>query len=68
MDALMAIIRCLHLNSWSTVDQVAKRTRLIPEFVKKMIHSEVAYEKKTEGKNVLYRLKDRSEEIERVSS
>ena len=66
-SALMAIIRCLHYHPWSSVEEVAQRTRLIPDFVKRMIHSDVAYEKKTEGKGadkvVLYRLKDRSAEM-----
>lgn len=66
-SALMAIIRCLHYHPWSSVDEVAQRTRLIPDFVKRMIHSDVAYEKKTEGKGgnkvILYRLKDRSDEM-----
>jgi hypothetical protein len=64
----MGIIRCLHYHPWSSIDEIAKRTRLIPEFVKKTIHADVAYEKKSEGKGankvVLYRLKDRSDEIE----
>lgn len=66
-SALMAIIRCLHHHPWSSVDEVAQKTRLTPDFVKKTIHSDVAYEKKAEGKGAgkvtLYRLKDRSKEI-----
>lgn len=67
MNALMAIIRCLHYRPWQSVEQIGKRTRLIPEFVKKVIHAEIAYEKRTEGKGenkvTLYRLKDRSDEL-----
>lgn len=63
MNALMSIIRCLHYHPWSSIEDVAKRTKLIPDFVKKQIHADVAYEKKTENKVTLYRLKDRSNEL-----
>lgn len=66
MNALLAIIRCLNYHPWSSIDDVAKRTKLIPDFVKKMIHSEVDYERKTEGKGkdkiTLYRLKEHKTE------
>lgn len=63
MNALMSIIRCLHYHPWSSIEDVAKRAKLIPDFVKKQIHTNVAYEKRTEGKVTLYRLKDRSNEF-----
>jgi hypothetical protein len=50
MNELRAIIRCMIFHPWSTVDEIGKRLKLTPDFVKKKIQSDVRYEKRTIGK------------------